>query len=75
MKRTFKIGISQSGTALVEISDRELGCPEDEEEFYRAMLRYVREEMSDEELIDAMNLDEGELIFVDEYTDKEILIE
>lgn len=75
MKRIYRIGIDLRGSTLVETSDRQLGLPTTENELRDAILDYIRTEMTDKELMDAMNLDEPDVLFVDEYTDKEVLIE
>lgn len=77
MRKTYRLGLSVGGTILQDISDKSLILPEDPDEadIASAFEGYVVRDVPNEVIVNALNFDDIEVMFVDEYTDKEILLE
>jgi len=77
MRKTYRLGLSVGGTILQDISDKSLVLPEnpDDQDLANAFEGYVVRDVPNEAIVNALNFDDIEVMFVDEYTDKEILLE
>jgi hypothetical protein len=75
-KKAFRIGIEVTGSELLEIPEREAVYGfGDEEDTLQSVLQYVRQNMTEEEVVDALNLDDARVVIVDELDTEKVILE